>query len=99
MHLRLFAVFLLLTACAHSRVRQDAAQPGKTRQHLVDFSRDVRPILEARCQPCHFQGGRVYDRLPLDRAEATRQLGPKLLSRIKAEDEQAVIRQFLSQDQ
>ena len=65
----------------------------------VDFTRDVRPILESRCQPCHFEGGRMYDRLPFDRAETIHQLGPKLFTRIKAEEERAVIRQFLSQGQ
>ena len=63
----------------------------------VDFTRDVRPILEKRCQPCHFQGGKMYERLPFDRAETIQQLGTKLFTRIKAEDEQAVIRRFLAQ--
>jgi hypothetical protein len=65
----------------------------------IDFTRDVRPILESRCQPCHFTGGRMYDRLPFDRPETIRQLGTRLFTRIRAENEEAVIRRFLSQDQ
>ena len=65
----------------------------------VDFARDVRPIMETRCQPCHFTGGKMYERLPFDKPETIRDLGERLFTRIKAENEQAVIRQFLAQAQ
>ncbi|HEV2851705.1 MAG TPA: hypothetical protein VHC97_02770 [Thermoanaerobaculia bacterium] len=26
----------------------------------VDFQKQVRPMLETRCQPCHFAGGKMY---------------------------------------
>ena len=63
----------------------------------VDFARDVRPILERRCQPCHFQGGKMYASLPFDRPETITKLGDRLFTRIKAKDEQAVIRKYLAQ--
>jgi hypothetical protein len=63
----------------------------------ADFAHDVRPIFEKRCQPCHFEGGKMYERLPFDRPETIKSLGTKLFTRIKAEDEQAVIRRFLAQ--
>jgi hypothetical protein len=63
----------------------------------VEFARDVQPILEKRCQPCHFTGGKMYARLPFDRAETVDKLGTKLFTRIKDEDEQKVIRAFLEQ--
>lgn len=62
----------------------------------VDFTRDVRPILERRCQPCHFQGGKMYARLPFDRPETITKLGERLFTRIKEKDEQAVLRAFLA---
>jgi hypothetical protein len=71
------------------------AQTPKALQQRVDFAQDVRPILESRCQPCHFPGGRMYDRLPFDRPETIRQLGVKLFTRIKDESSQATIRHFL----
>ena len=71
-----------------------AAQPTT---EAVDFARDVRPVMESRCQPCHFPGGKMYDRLPFDKPETIRELGERLFTRIKAENEQAVIRQFLAQ--
>jgi len=41
----------------------------------------------------------MYDRLPFDRAETIQHLGTRLFTRIKAEDEQALIRQFLAEGQ
>jgi hypothetical protein len=60
-----------------------------------DFDRDVKPILEKQCTPCHFTGGVMYEKLPFDRAETIRHLGEKLFTRIKAPQEQAAIRAFL----
>lgn len=71
----------------------DGAQPASS---PVDFETQVRPILE-RCQPCHFEGGKMYAQLPFDRPETVRTLGEKLFTRIKEPAEQATIRAFLAQ--
>jgi hypothetical protein len=63
----------------------------------VDFNGDVKPILEARCQPCHFPGGVMYERRPFDRPETITALGTKLFTRLKDEDERRVISAFLAQ--
>jgi len=55
-------------------------------------------MLEARCQPCHFSGGKVYQRMPFDRPETIKTLGTKLFTRIKDENERRLIRDFLAQD-
>jgi hypothetical protein len=64
----------------------------------VDFATQILPLLESRCQPCHFSGGKVYDRLPFDRPETIKTLGTKLFTRIKDEIERRLIREFLSQE-
>lgn len=63
----------------------------------IDFTKEVQPILERKCQPCHFSGGKVYQKLPFDRAETIKTLGEKLFTRIKDENERRVIREYLSQ--
>ena len=86
-------------ATASFAARLGAPTPSRTAPAAAaaDFAHDVRPILEKHCQPCHFEGGKMYERLPFDRAETIQRLGTKLFTRIKAEDEQAVIRRFLAQ--
>src|SRR5215831_14119021 len=61
------------------------------------FASDIRPMLQSSCQPCHFQGGQMYEKLPFDKPETITKLGTKLFTRIKNEDEQRVIREFLSE--
>jgi hypothetical protein len=72
------------------------ASAGEPLPAPVEFARDVRPIFERRCQPCHFEGGKMYERLPFDKPETITRLGEKVFTRIKDRDEQAVIREFLA---
>jgi hypothetical protein len=60
-----------------------------------DFHATVKPILVQHCQPCHFAGGKMYDKLPFDRPEAPLKLGTRLFTRIKDRKEKAVIQRFL----
>ena len=83
------------TATSESRVtrKESANIPAR-----VDFSSQIKPILEARCQPCHFSGGKVYAKMPFDRPETIKTLGTKLFTRIKDENERRLIRDFLAQE-
>ena len=73
--------------------RVNSPTPGRK----PDFAAEIKPIFQARCQPCHFQGGKVYDKLPFDKAETITRLGTKLFTRIKDDKEQRLIREFLDQ--
>jgi len=76
---------------------QEAAAVPDDAPPQVDFASQVRPILEARCQPCHFAGGKMYEQLPFDRQETIHQLGERLFTRISDAQEQSIIRAFLAQ--
>src|SRR6266566_9890266 len=65
----------------------------------IEFQTQIKPMLEAHCQPCHFSGGKVYQRMPFDRPETIKTLGTRLFMRIKDENERRLIRDFLAQDQ
>jgi hypothetical protein len=66
------------------------------KEPAVTFKHDVQPILESRCMPCHFSGGKMYATLPFDKPETIVRLGEKLFTRIRDPKSQAVIRQFLA---
>lgn len=62
----------------------------------VDFKGHLQPILRAKCQPCHFAGGKMYAKLPFDDPATVRSLGVKLFTRIKDANQQALFRAFFA---
>lgn len=87
-------VITLLSEPQTTRQEQTPRQEPATRQE--EFIGTVQPILERRCQPCHFPGGVMHEKLPFDRAETVDKLGTKLFTRIKNEEERETIRKFLA---
>ena len=84
-----------------ARTAAAAASPSAlsvfTPKARVDFDSQLEPIFKSKCMPCHFSGGKVYDRLPFDKPETIRKLGAKLFTRIKDENDRRLIEDFLSQ--
>ena len=62
------------------------------------FDKDVKPIFEQHCNPCHFPGGKMYDRLPFDQAMIIISQEEGILKRIKEPAEVNTIRQFVEQN-
>lgn len=72
-----------------------ATGPGTTAR--VDFEAQVLPLLQQKCSPCHFQGGRMYGRLPFDQEGTIRVLGTQMFSRLRDPLDQELIRTWLEQ--
>jgi len=64
----------------------------------VDFDTQLKPIFQSKCMPCHFSGGKMYDRLPFDKPATIKKLGTRLFTRIKDEPDRKLIEDFLTQD-
>ena len=95
-------IALSFTTCGRTQSRSEALNLAASASLVApatkpDFATQIKPIFEARCQPCHFPGGKVYDRMPFDRPETITRLGTKLFTRIKDQNEQRLIREFLAQ--
>jgi hypothetical protein len=86
--------FLLKGSLAHTSAFTPSAS-SIDEVSPTDFDKTVKPILQTRCQPCHFQGGKMHAELPFDKPETITKLGTKLFTRIKDEKEQLAIRKFL----
>lgn len=64
----------------------------------IDFSTQVQPILRTNCSPCHFPGGKLYEKLPFDKGETIINHEAGVFRRIKKEAEVNLIKQFIVQN-
>ncbi|HEX5653152.1 MAG TPA: hypothetical protein VFX58_08765 [Chitinophagaceae bacterium] len=63
---------------------------------LVDFTKDVKPVLMQRCSPCHFTGGKMYEKMPFDKSETLLSHQQGILRRIKDEKENQILRNYIT---
>lgn len=63
----------------------------------VDFKTQVQPILVKNCSPCHFPGGKLYEKLPFDKAEIITSHEKGIVKRINDETEKNTIKLFIEQ--
>jgi len=70
-----------------------------SKESQLDFTTDIQPILQSRCVPCHFSGGKMYVRMPFDNPQTLRDHSEGILRRIKDEEEAKKIKSFLTQKQ
>ncbi|MDP9230463.1 MAG: hypothetical protein M3O67_07310 [Bacteroidota bacterium] len=63
----------------------------------IQFDAQVKPIFVTRCSPCHFTGGKMYAKMPFDKAETIISHKDGILKRIKNEKENELIKAFVMQ--
>lgn len=64
----------------------------------IDFEKEVLPVLVKNCSPCHFTGGKMYERMPFDKDTTIINHGDKILKRIKNNEENTLLKTFLLQN-
>ena len=58
------------------------------RSTAVTYDGNILPLLKTNCQPCHFEGGTVYGKLPFTDYKTVKMLGKKLTTRLQAKEKQ-----------
>lgn len=94
----LFSLFVYYTCNTNeASVVQVTKSESKLLTDTINFSAQVQPILVKKCSPCHFPGGKMYDRLPFDKDTTILNHETGILKRIKGE-EGFVIKTFIEQN-
>ena len=74
-----------------------SSQKTITLNDTIHFSSEIQPILVKNCSPCHFTGGKMYERMPFDKDTTIIKHEVGILKRIKGE-ENLLIKIFIHQN-
>jgi len=80
-----------------SKQGSESLNKSKTIPDTVNFRTDVLPILHTKCSPCHFEGGKMYEKMPFDSEVTILNHQAGILKRLNNEPVGALIRQFTEQ--
>lgn len=97
----LLPVFFLVQTCTMQNVDTNSTRKEDiTAQNnkKIDFDKEVLPVLVKNCSPCHFTGGKMYERMPFDKDTTIINHGDKILKRIKNNEENTLLKSFLLQN-
>ena len=101
MKLLFFFCFLTLFGWLGSKIKKPP--PGVVANTItvvkdtIDFATQVQPILIRNCSPCHFTGGKMYEKMPFDKDTTIINHEKGILKRIKG-DENVVLKTFIQQN-
>ena len=97
----LFFCFILLFGWMGSSSKKSpgssAAQRSISIKDTIRFASEIQPILIKNCSPCHFTGGKMYERMPFDMDTTIINHEAGILRRIKG-DESVLIKAFIQQN-
>ena len=86
--------------CCISNARQKDGEAGNLVPGGIDtvnYIAEVLPILQMKCTPCHFPGGKMYEKMPFDNSLTIVSHEAGVLKRFKDEQQIALIKQFIHQ--
>jgi len=97
--LLLLVCTICLWRCNMNTVQQgeEVSNIASLSSDTIDFKTQIQPILQKNCSPCHFPGGKMYEKMPFDKGE-TIISHEAVAKRLKDENEATLIKQFIQQD-
>lgn len=95
---------IILVSCscyAQRRAPEENSAPAEeaTVSHppKLEFEKDIQPILQSHCTPCHFKNGKMYEKMPFDKSKTLVDFQEGILRRLKDEQELEKIRAYLAE--
>lgn len=103
--MKLFLLFLLcgMTFCLPFKNKTVSTETAAAIAPLpgvdtVSFAAQIQPILQNGCSPCHFLGGKMYEKMPFDQAKTVVEHPEGILKRFKEEKENGLLKRFIEEN-
>ena len=97
-------ILILLICCSCLWFCQSKNEQNKSPHKIASLQKDsinfraqVQPIFEKNCSPCHFPGGKMYEKLPFDKSETIIDHQVVIFKRLKNENDINLIKQYIQQ--
>jgi len=98
--------FLLVQTCNLQNRWKNSAEKKKDKVQginkidpiAIGFDKEIKPIFIKNCSPCHFTGGKMYEKLPFDKDTTIINHSTAILKRIKNEEENTLLSKFINQN-
>ena len=94
-------VYLSADTCsdapARSGTRAFVATNPPPAKDSINFTMQIQPILQKHCTPCHFTGGKMYERMPFDASQTLLSHKEGILKRIKQDEENSLLKKYIDQ--
>ena len=92
--------FLVQTCIIQNTDKKPVTEKTTTQKEdeKIDFEKQVKPIFIKNCSPCHFPGGKMYERLPFDKDTTILNHHEAILKRIKNEEENSLLKRFVEEN-
>src|SRR5258705_1242616 len=91
-------IFSAGLCCCISNASKPAGEAHSIASEMTDtvnYNKELLPVLQKKCSPCHFAGGKMYERMPFDNSFTIVSHEAGVLKRFKDEQEIALIKQFI----
>ena len=89
--------FVLLWFCKMNAKQPEVKAISSVTVDSLNYQTQIQPIFEKHCSPCHFSGGKMYEKMPFDKAETIISHEAGILKRIKDQADVALIKEFIAQ--
>ena len=94
-------IYLVADKCSDVPVRAGTRSSMNTippaTKDTINFTAQIQPILQKNCSPCHFTGGKMYERMPFDASQTLLSHKEGILKRIKQEEENGLLKKYIDQ--
>ncbi len=61
----------------------------------IDFATQIEPMLKARCNPCHFPGGKMYAQMPFDQEKTVLDHSAGMMRRLNEGTDGSLLKRFI----